>query len=756
MARIERRTPWAALTLLLLALTQRGASPFVPDRLNRPAAFGVDPRFDARYVHDLFIVSHAMTSGPEKTQLIFCNVTPAPLRGRDRSDRNPGKDLRGLETGETGEWMDAGAIRMPGGLGCTPRTRGGTFRWEPPLPTTVWGFGYLDCTDPFEVGGIAAISPPDKLPLLQHPDPTYSIAPGYVGVLQDELAFCRAHPSWTEALGTEAGLAFAKEQLKSGNPLVVMEATRAVAAAGKLDRETAAQLVRQGPEIRQAREVAAILCGMTKEEKTSLGQVILDAIDGVKSSEELKGLFLGSLVAYTVVWDQQRSSIQFRAGPIFACNMGIPPLTGTAPFIQFVYKHSIERQRAMGSHTAADKYLKLLKYYGGWADGFLGVDPEAVTSSSTQVIAGVRSANSGQFRGPCRILPQGRAAPPAAFGVDSTFDARCVHDLYLMSRALISSPEKTKLVFCDIDPDQMPGVFGPPHFDPKTQAWILQQVQPAMDLGTFRVLGGLGCVPRFDRGTFRWETPGGHTEWGFRYLDCTDSFQVGGAAAIPLPDKLPLLQHPDPSYSISPGYVGVLQDELAFCRAHPSWTEAVGTEAGLAFAKEQLKSGNPLVMMEATRSLAAAGKLDRETAAQLVRQGPEIRQAREVAAILCGMTKEEEATLGQVILDAIDGVKSSEELKGLFLGSIVAYTVVWDQQERSVQVRRLVLSISSSPVPLTGTAPFILSVYAHAVDKQRALGSNDAAGKYLEILEDDWAYRPLDLDPKTFTLISPE
>ena len=359
--RTARLSGSAITAALLVALAPGGACQFGtpwPDRLKPPAAFGVDPRFDARYVHDLYLISHALTSAAVKPKLVFLDVKPDHKSGKNYIDL----DAKTLELAPA---MDFGAFRALGGLGCVLQSSRGTFSWISPDGFTYWGFSYLDGTDPFEVGGIAAISPPDKLPLLQHPDPTYSIAPGYVGVLQDELAFCRAHPSWTEGLGTEARLVFAKEQMKSGNPLVMMEATRALAAAGKLDRETAAQLVRQGPEIRQAREVAGILCGMTVDEEATLGQVILDAIDGVKSSEDLKGLFLGSIVAYTVVWDQQESRIQFHAssGSVW----GPQPLAGTAPFIQGVYKHVVDSQRAIRGHSAADRYLESLEHENTWA-----------------------------------------------------------------------------------------------------------------------------------------------------------------------------------------------------------------------------------------------------------------------------------------------------------------------------------------------------------------------------------------------------
>ena len=332
-----------------------------------PGAFGVSSMFDARWVYDLVAVSRGLASNPEKTRLALFEVTPDQRSGREEFEGSFNPKTQTLDTHVLFLPLDFGSLRLVGSLGIPPRWRRGTFRWDwaiylPEVGRFDWLVGG---TNPFLAGGIAAIPPPDKLPLLQHPDPTYSIAPGYVGVLQDELAFCRAHPSWTEGLGTEARLVFAKEQMKSGNPLVMMEATRALAAAGKLDRETAAQLVRQGPEIRQAREVAAILCGMTKEEEATLGQVILDAIDGVKSSEDLKGLFLGSIVAYTVVWDQQESRIQFHAssGSVW----GPQPLAGTAPFIQGVYKHVVDSQRAIRGHSAADRYLESLEHENSWA-----------------------------------------------------------------------------------------------------------------------------------------------------------------------------------------------------------------------------------------------------------------------------------------------------------------------------------------------------------------------------------------------------
>ena len=338
--------------------------------------------------------------------------------------------------------------------------------------------------------------------------------------------------------------------------------------------------------------------------------------------------------------------------------------------------------------------------------------------------------------GTCRTAGPPRLDPPSNFGVDATFDARRVHDLYALSRALTSAPGKTQLVLFDVTPDDEVRSAGGNREAAKPPA----KEDAIIDSGAFAAVGGLGCAPQSRSGTYRWETPLGWIAWRFRYLDPTDPFEVGGTAAIPPPGSLST--HPEPTYSIWPEYLGFLQGELAFSRAHPSWTEVAGTGTGLAFVKEQLKNSNPLIVMEATRALSAAGKLDSPTAAALVSEGPEIQQALETVAVLCGMTKEEEATLGQAILDAIDGAKTAEDLKNLFIGATVAYTVAWDEQERTVQVH---VDPSLSPVvplPLTGTAPFLQSVFIHAVDRERAMPLHGAAAWYMKWLErgEDWAY----------------
>ena len=356
----------------------------------------------------------------------------------------------------------------------------------------------------------------------------------------------------------------------------------------------------------------------------------------------------------------------------------------------------------------------------------------------TAVAAALLLARSGP--GECQTGWH-RVKPPAAFGVNPMFDARWVHDLYILSGALTSASDKTHLVFCDVSPDPWSGIDQTIRcWDPKTQTFsIIGKGLGILDFGAYRLLGGFGCSPGFKTGTFQWKPPIDY-HWGFEYLFDSDPFEWGGVVAFPLPDKPRLLAHPDPMYSIAPGYVGVLQDELAFWRAHPSWTEALGTEAGLAFAQEQLKSGNPLVVMEATRALAAAGKLDRETAALLVNDGPEIRQAREVLAILSGMTVSEKANLGQVVLDAIDRAKSSEELKGLAIATITAYSIAW-YQEWFNEFHSTATSCHPA-TPLSGTGPFIESMYTHVVDRQRGMHTHTPADSYIQSLDrgDDWAY----------------
>jgi hypothetical protein len=268
-------------------------------------------------------------------------------------------------------------------------------------------------------------------------------------------------------------------------------------------------------------------------------------------------------------------------------------------------------------------------------------------------------------------------------------------------------------------------------------------MQQEVEFGTYTVLAGLGCAPPFSRGTFQWEHRFEVIEWQFHYLNDLDPFDVPGVAVIQPPDMPQMLQHPKPTYSIPAEYVGILQDEQAFNRAHPSWTEAVAAEPGLAFAKAQLKSGNPLVVMEATRALSAAGKLDREAAAGLVKEGPGMWQALNAVAILCGMTKEGEASLGQAIVDAIDGAKNLEDLKALFIGATVAYSTAWDEQEKAVQVRPPMYVVSrTTPLPLNGTAPYLQAVFKHAVDRRHAMKARTPANQYMELLEgrEKWAY----------------
>ena len=327
----------------------------------------------------------------------------------------------------------------------------------------------------------------------------------------------------------------------------------------------------------------------------------------------------------------------------------------------------------------------------------------------------------------CQLPWSRRPKPAMSIGVNPDYDARYVSDLYAIGRSVTSSPA-LRLVLCDIVPDHQSGIdieYVTP--DPKTHRYVMTgKGEPACDFGTYRAVGGLGCVPRFTAGTFRWRSP--RRNFGEPlYMSMTDPFANGGTAAIVAPASGRLTTHPDPTYALIPETVDAVRGELEFVKDHPSWAAKTAVDAGLALQREQLNGANPLIVMDATRALAESGNLDVARARQLITETSEQRQALEVVAILCSLSREQEATLGRALLGAVDAAKTTEDLKGLLIGAAVAFSNLAREQRRG-----LVLGYTSPPPPLVGEAVFARSIITKILAKQRAMRTHTAADTYVE------------------------
>ena len=334
--------------------------------------------------------------------------------------------------------------------------------------------------------------------------------------------------------------------------------------------------------------------------------------------------------------------------------------------------------------------------------------------------------------GVCQLAWQDRNKPPASFGIDPYYDARRVRDLYFLSRSLTKSPTAADMLVCDVFPDHQSGIEnGYLKLVPGTHRYVpTGETDPACDFGTYRVVGSFGPAQHWDRGSFKWRSParfGG----GFVYMFFTDPFADGGLAAFTRPVTARLETHPIPTYAIAPGYQSFLVDELVFNRAHPSWTVLAGAQADPSFVRQQLKSGNPLLVMEATRALVETGKLDAEGASRLVGYRADIRQSCEVTAILCALKREQEPTLGHVILQTADSAKSADDLKGLLIGAAVAYSVFWEREAHPGRASGGA-SAPMSPPTLTGEGAFARSVIMRVLERRTAIGAATPGGRYVD------------------------
>ena len=333
--------------------------------------------------------------------------------------------------------------------------------------------------------------------------------------------------------------------------------------------------------------------------------------------------------------------------------------------------------------------------------------------------------------GRCQLPWSHRPKAPASFGKNPVFDARYVHDLYALSRCLLSSPLTLRLVLCTVSPDHQSGVFsGYAEFDPKTRTYVDTGVEgPAYDFGVYRVVGGLGCTSPNMTGTFRWLSPEVRQS-DIVYMWYTDPFSDGGLAAIVAPKKDGLLEPPQPTYAVHPSHVDMIRDEITFVESRPLSFWSPEGSTGLASLQVTLGSANPLVAMEAARALSADGKLSDDQARGLATNPSEIRQALAVVAILCTLTRERERTTGRVILSAVDEAKTAEQLKGLLIGAVVAHNNL-ARQERARRLQGRQGGERWTPPPLEGEAVFANSVVLRILRRHHDIGLQNPADKYL-------------------------